>query len=215
MLGTVLPERDDFDGHISSYHLMIDLETSASRLATVLATVRDDQLDLPSPSRDLTTGDLIDHIGAFSRAFVHVARKEVVMPGLAGPPPPPSAQHLEPGWRDRIAGDLTTLVEAWRDPAAWTGMTKAGGIDLPGEVAGLVAIDELVVHGWDVAVATGQPYEVSDEEVEATMAFVREVGPTPDRSLFGPAVPVKDDAPPLHRLLGLTGRDPAWRPPAN
>ncbi len=39
-------------------------------------------------------------------------------------------------------------------------MTKAGGVDLPGEVAGLVALDELVVHGWDVARATGQAYDV-------------------------------------------------------
>ena len=30
--------------------------------------------------------------------------------------------------------------------------------------------------------------------------------------LFGPPVSVPDDAPLLDRLLGLTGRDPAWRP---
>ena len=28
--------------------------------------------------------------------------------------------------------------------------------------------------------------------------------------LFGPVVPVPDDAPPFDRLLGQTGRDPAW-----
>lgn len=37
---------------------------------------------------------------------------------------------------------------------------SAGGVDLPRQVAGLVALDEVVLHGWDVAKATGQPYNV-------------------------------------------------------
>jgi len=30
--------------------------------------------------------------------------------------------------------------------------------------------------------------------------------------LFGPVVEVPDDAPLLDRVIGLTGRDPAWSP---
>ena len=61
------------------------------------------------------------------------------------------ASRLVDDWRSRIPRDLAALAAAWRDPEAWTGMTRAGGIDLPGEIAGVVALDELVVHGWDVA----------------------------------------------------------------
>lgn len=43
------------------------------------------------------------------------------------------------------------MAGAWKDPAAWTGMTRAGGVDLPGEIAAAVAADELVLHGWDLA----------------------------------------------------------------
>lgn len=53
---------------------------------------------------------------------------------------------------------LTDLVEAWRDPAAWAGMTEAGGVRMPAEEMGVVALDELVLHGWDLARATGQPF---------------------------------------------------------
>jgi uncharacterized protein (TIGR03086 family) len=107
------------------------------------------------------------------------------------------------------------MAEAWRDPEAWTGMTKAGGIDLPGEVAGVVALDELVVHGWDVARASGQPYDCDDESLNAVLTFVAPLAAegleAQREGLFGPVVAVPDDAPLLDRVVGLTGRDPSWR----
>jgi hypothetical protein len=30
--------------------------------------------------------------------------------------------------------------------------------------------------------------------------------------VFGPVVPVPDDAPLLDRVIGLSGRDPGWKP---
>ena len=93
-------------------------------------------------------------------------------------------------------------------------MTKAGGLDLPGEEAGLVVLDELIIHGWDVAVATGVDYSVPEDEVQAAMAFVSSFDAPRDGSLFGPVVAVPDSALAFDRLLGLTGRDPAWKPSA-
>jgi uncharacterized protein (TIGR03086 family) len=87
-------------------------------------------------------------------------------------------------------------------------------VELPGEVAALVALDEVVVHGWDLAVATGQPYAVDDASVEGALRFASSFGDDRPPGLFGPAVPVPDDAPALDRLLGATGRDPGWKPPA-
>jgi uncharacterized protein (TIGR03086 family) len=94
-------------------------------------------------------------------------------------------------------------------------MTEAGGVEMPGEVAGVVALDEVVVHGWDVAVSSGQSFTCDPELLEATYAFVAQaVAQNPDGTpgLFDSPVPVPDDAPLLDRLIGLTGRDPAWRP---
>jgi uncharacterized protein (TIGR03086 family) len=111
---------------------------------------------------------------------------------------------------------LAALADAWCSEAAWTGMTRAGGIDLPGEVAGVVALDEIVVHGGDIAVPSGQSFTCESQLIAAAYEFVqRSVAQNPNGTpgLFGPPVPVPDSASPLDRLIGLTGRGPAWRPP--
>ena len=178
-------------------------------MTSLLATVSEDQFDQPTPCPEARVGDLVDHVGALTKGFIAVARKSV--DGTEAPVRPEAA-NLEAGWRDRIARDLATLADAWREPAAWEGMTSAGGVPLPGHVAGLVALDELVVHGWDIAVAIGQRYAPSVEDVDAAMSFVKGFDAPRDGNLFGPVVQVPDDAPALDRLLGLAGRDPIWRP---
>jgi uncharacterized protein (TIGR03086 family) len=190
---------------------MIDLRPATQRTLELVTTVADDQLGLPTPCAEASVGDLIDHVGVFAVRFAAAARKD--SDGRSSPPPPPDRANLEAGWRERIARDLLALAEAWRDPEAWEGTTVAGGRELPADVVGLVALDELLVHGWDIAVATGRTTSPPAAEIEAATAFVTSFEAPRDGTLFGPVVPVAPDAPPLDRLLGLTGRDPAWRPP--
>ncbi len=93
-------------------------------------------------------------------------------------------------------------------------MSRAGGVDFPGEVAGMVALTEVVVHGWDLARATGQPYGIDAATAEAVLPHVAQFAAgEPVEGLFGRAVPVADDAPVLDRIVGMTGRDPAWPTP--
>jgi uncharacterized protein (TIGR03086 family) len=188
---------------------MIDLSDAADRMVSILASVTEDQFDLPTPCPDARVGDLVDHVGTFAARFTAVARKEP----RNGAPPRPSAANLEEGWKDRITRDLRMCADAWRESAAWEGMTTVGGLELPAEVAGVVVLDELVVHGWDIAVATGQRFEPSVAEIEASSRFVESFDAPRDGNLFGPVVAVPDGATPLDRLLGLTGRDPGWHPP--
>jgi len=186
---------------------MIDIGPAADRMTSLLAEVSEDQFDRTTPCPDTSVGDLVDHVGALTKGFIAVARKTVDGTEAKALP---DAANLEAGWRDRITRDLATLAEAWRDPAAWEGMTSAAGVELPGQVAGLVVLDELVVHGWDTAVSIGVSYAPSVEEIEAAMSFVTAFDAPRDGNLFGPVVAVPDDAPALDRLLGLTGRDPKW-----
>ena len=190
-----------------------DLHPAAERMSHLLSALPDDAMDAPTPCPDLPVGALIDHVGGFAKVFTASARKEIG--DLTAQPPDPRAGNLEPGWRDRVAADLAALADAWDAPEAWDGMTQAGGQDLPAAMAGRIALDELVIHSWDIAQATGQPFDCDAAaltEVESTVQQVRGGNDGELPGLFGPVVPISGDAPNLDRALSLTGRDPAWSP---
>jgi uncharacterized protein (TIGR03086 family) len=134
---------------------MVNLRPAAQRLADLVTRVRDDELGKPTPCPAYTLGDLIDHVGGLALAFTAAAVKATGPRVSRGPSGDASRRGAD--WRARIPRDLGTLVRAWQDPDAWTGMTRIAGIDAPAAMVGLTAADELVVHGWDVARATGVP----------------------------------------------------------
>ncbi|MEH0543569.1 TIGR03086 family metal-binding protein [Streptomyces sp. B21-105] len=191
--------------------LTFDLGPQAAVVARLAEAVRDDQLEDATPCPGCAVRNMLGHLTGLAVAFRDAARKDL------GPttdaPPDAAAPDIGPGWREELAKALDALAEAWRDPAAWTGTTRAGGVELPGAVAAAVAADELVIHGWDLARATGQPYEPDPAALAAAHAFLAgAVDPATGDGVFGPVVSVPDDAPLLERAVGLSGRDPG-RPP--
>jgi uncharacterized protein (TIGR03086 family) len=191
---------------------MLDLTPAAGMLTRVITDIGDDQLGAPTPCRGTTVADLLDHLDGLCLAFTAAAAKDRADGSQA---PSADGSRLGPDWRVRICGRLVRLASAWQDETAWTGLTRAGGVDLPGEVAGQVAINEVVVHGWDIAAATRHDYACQTDLVQAAHAFVQSAvaqNPGGSPGLFGPPVTVPDSAPLLDRLVGLTGRDPAWQP---
>ena len=186
-----------------------DLTVAARRIAGLVDSVGDDALGRPTPCEGYTVGDLLDHIAGAVVAFTAAAVKQPLDGGPRG-----DAANLGDDWRTRIPQEVLGLADAWRTPDAWTGMTAAGGVDLPGDLAGVVALDELVIHGWDLAKATGQDPAYDGPGLEAVYATVAKFRASGIEGLFGPPVTVPDDAPLLDRILGLAGRDPAWEPPA-
>lgn len=78
----------------------------------------------------------------------------------------------------------------------------------------MIALDEVVVHTWDIAAASGQQFRCEPHLLEAAYGFVHGVvaeNPQGVPGLFEPPVPVSPAAPLLDRLIGLTGRDPHWQ----
>jgi uncharacterized protein (TIGR03086 family) len=181
-------------------------------MTALVAGTPDDALGAPTPCSAYSVGDLLDHIAGLTVAFTEAATKTT--PAGASPPPEGDAANLDPTWRRSVPPALADLATAWRDPAAYQGMTSAGGIEMPGEVAALVALEELVVHGWDLARATGQPFDPTTPELDMVEGFLSQFSGPDQADLRGTAyaapVVVGDDAPRLDRVVALSGRDPSW-----
>ncbi|EOM77693.1 TIGR03086 family protein [Rhodococcus rhodnii] len=190
---------------------MHDLRDATAALSALTARTSDAALDAETPC-DRSVAWLLDHIAGLSLAFTLAATK--TRSDLIDRPPTPSEVALDPDWRRVIPERLDTLAEAWRAPEAWEGTTRVGGVDLPAAVAATVALDELVLHGWDLAVATGSPFAVAPADLDVVHDFVLESAApgAPRDGIFGPVVAVAADAPRLDRVLGLAGRDPGWEP---
>ncbi|MEU2612229.1 TIGR03086 family metal-binding protein [Micromonospora sp. NPDC007271] len=181
------------------------LAVVAPRTVTVVQGISDDQLDLPTPCPEYTVRGLLNHVYDVVVNFQALARRQEVDWSA-------KTDHLTDGWRDGFAAETVRLIEAWSDPAALEGVSP--GMGLPQETVGEMALIDLTVHGWDLARATGQPEaEVDPAVLAAGHGFMDRMGETGRRmGAFGEPVPTAVDATGLDRLLGRTGRDPAWLP---
>ena len=175
----------------------------------MVAAMRDDQLTGPTPCAGTSVAAMLDHLVGLTTAFRMAAEKVQPEGG-----PSADAANLAPDWRTRLPAQLEALATAWRAPGAWDGMTEAGGVTMPASAMGVVALNEVTVHGWDLAAATGQEYRPDPASVQACLEMVgdRTDATEEPEGLFGPVVPVPVEAPPFDRLLGQTGRDPRWAP---
>ncbi|GAA3233586.1 TIGR03086 family metal-binding protein [Nonomuraea helvata] len=169
---------------------------ATERTVELVRTVRQDQLGLPTPCAKFDVKDLVSHLEWVAEMFESLAGK--------GP-------RLEQG---PYAGDFPERAErtlaAWSRPEAWEGTSPDMGLPM-GVLAHMYLVD-MVVHGWDLARATGQKYEPAPEAVSRALHFTDQmVEMGRQRGAFGPPVAVPDDAPAFDRLLGVIGRDPAWK----
>ncbi|MEU7001711.1 TIGR03086 family metal-binding protein [Nonomuraea sp. NPDC046570] len=170
---------------------------AAERTLALVGSLRPDELALRTPCAEFDVKALIAHLEYVAAMMESAARKE----GM------PAQQEYQ--------GDLPRRVErmldAWSKPEAWEGVSA--GLGLPMTTLATMCLGDLVTHGWDLAKATGRPYETDSEAVELLIGFIERMGPMArQQGVYGEPVPVPDDAPALDRMLGLSGRDPAWTP---
>ncbi|MGH3762028.1 TIGR03086 family metal-binding protein [Actinophytocola sp.] len=195
----------------SAEHNAEHIAGAAARFTEIVHNVKPGQLADPTPCTEFDVRGLVNHLLFWGPSLVGAARKELV--------PPPAASESDV---DLTGGDWAAALEehagrtaaAWGAPAAWEGVTRMGGpMQLPAELIGGMVAGELVVHGWDLARATGQRPDWDSDllryvhgEVERSAELGRSSG------VYGPEVTVPADSSTLDRLLALSGRDPRWTP---
>ncbi|MEU3169074.1 TIGR03086 family metal-binding protein [Streptosporangium sp. NPDC006930] len=173
------------------------LSRAVTGTAAVARGVRDDQLGLPTPCDGFDVRELLDHLAWTAAMFEALARREQ--------PPSQDADHAP--FADRAAA----LLAAWSEPGVTEGTSPAMG--MPMAMVLQLVLGDTVIHGWDLARATGQDYTVDTATGEVVAAFVEGMAPQGRRlGVFGEEVPVARDASPFERALGISGRDPAWKP---
>lgn len=190
--------------------MTLDLAPAADQMRQVVAGITDEQLTAATPCAGTDVAAMLAHVQGLSVAFRDAARK--VDGTTTSTPPQEAPRDLRPGWREEIPVGLDELVQAWREPGALEGFSKAGGLTLPSDVTLIVVNNELLMHAWDLAKATGQPYAAAPENLEASWQMVSNTPDDPKarEGLFGPRLPIADDAPLLDRVLAYAGRDPNW-----
>lgn len=163
----------------------------------VLRKVPEDDLDLPTPCAKFTIGQLADHlIGSLVR-----------LGGMAGAVVRPADTGTV---ESRVALAAQQALEAW-DKRGLAGTVKRGERDLPVAHAAAILSIELLVHGWDFAVAAGQQISVSDQVSSYVLELAHEVISAPARQGGSSADPVQlgPDAGNLARLIAFSGRPAA------
>lgn len=171
---------------------------ATQRTAELARGVRQEQLGSATPCAEFDVKGLLNHLEWVAEMFESVGR------GGERPEQGPYAGDFP----DRAGRMLAT----WSRPEAWEGTSPAMG-GLPMTVLAHMWLVDMVVHGWDLARATDQPYEPEPEAVTRALAFTDQmVEMGRSRGAFGPPVPVPSDAPAFDRLLGVIGRDPSWKP---
>ena len=189
------------------------LQPAATAVAALLPGVSDEALDGSTPCTELTVRALLNHLMGLSVAFQYVVRPEEAAAlgiDLSGPS---FTEDLDPQWRTLLPQRLADLVATWAQPRSWIGESAIAGTVMPNDQVAMVVLDELVLHGWDLAAATGQPFDLPEGTDPGLYGFIRALASDDGiPGLFGPQQPVPTSAPQFDHMLAMSGRDPGWRP---
>lgn len=172
----------------------------------IVRAITPDQLAAPTPCTEYDVRGLVNHLMFFGPSLEGAGRKVLT------PPPAENESDVDlteaDDWPGDLAAQLGRTAAAWSGPEAWQGTTSMlGTTQMPAPMIGGMVVGELVLHGWDLAQATGRRPAWDDDvlafvhgNLENTAQMGREMG------AYGPEVTVAADAPILHRVLGLAGR---------
>ncbi len=188
----------------------------------VVAAVRPDQLANPSPCPEFDVRGLLGHLVGVLERVTAMGRGDDAM-SVATTAPAVADDAWTSAWRTAAAA----ANAAWADDATLTRTIVLPWATDTGAVALLGYANEITVHTWDVARATGQQPEWNDQTIGKALELMRvwlpgegraeifaavreKMGPDASRQpdAFAAVVPVPADAPLIDQLVAWNGRRP-------
>ena len=164
-----------------------------------------------TPCSEWTVRDLVVHLILGKHLFA-----DALVPD-APPTVADTARYLENPDADvpaafDIAGQL--LLQAFSAPEAMSRMITVPFGTIPGAVALHLRIVEMLVHGWDLAAATGAQVDFPDDLAEQEIVFSEQnlSRVPPGRRRFADPQAAADGAPAIDRLAALLGREVPFDP---
>lgn len=180
----------------------------ADAFESLVEATPDNLWSAQSPCDDWDARGVVDHI-----VVMHdVMLRPVGLPPSAGPLVADDPLGAFRRARADVEALLTNLDIATRMTSS-----PAGELSVADMVDQVISQD-LVHHGWDLAMATGQDATMHSDDVAELLPLVASFPPEmyepgaygPDIVVLGPKVAVPDNASAQDQLLGLLGRDPHW-----
>jgi uncharacterized protein (TIGR03086 family) len=184
------------------------LTAAADEAARVVAGTSPEQFALPTPCTRWDVRGLLNHLVLWtSYSFERRARsaevgKDLTERDFAG----------DPDFAAAYRAQLDRALAAWKPAQVWESEIDTGQSTVPARQVAEMILMEMVLHGWDLASATGQEFTVPDPVAQTVCAAVTEVAAMyRDYDGFGPEVAVDADATALERALAMAGRRPDHR----
>jgi uncharacterized protein (TIGR03086 family) len=173
---------------------------------SIVAAVRPAQFGDPTPCTEFDVRTLLSHIiGGLNRiALIGEGADALAVPVRADGVP-------DDGWLDVYRAARARVAQAWADDTKLDALFEVPWGKVPGRVALSGYIQEILVHGWDLAVATGQETELDPELGSWVLQIAQRILPAEPRGgeiPFGPVVPVPAEAGVYAQLAGWLGRRP-------
>jgi uncharacterized protein (TIGR03086 family) len=181
--------------------VLADLDRALAATEAVVAGVRADQWAAPTPCTELDARGVLNHLVRGHVLFVAIIRD--------GPRPAPGTDHLGSDPPAAFRQAATELREAFAAPGVLEAVYQAPFGTAPGARLAHVRVVEVLVHGWDLARATGQSADFPEDVAERALAGARlalTTRPEGPSAPFAAEVPVPRDAPAVDRLAGFLGR---------
>jgi uncharacterized protein (TIGR03086 family) len=180
---------------------LADFEAAAAQAQRVVAAVRADQLGDPTPCTDWTVRDVINHMVTGNLLFAAIVADE--------PRPDRSADHLGSDHVAAFRDAVTRLSEAFTKHDVLSGTYPTPMGEGPGALLVGMRFNEMVVHAWDVARASGQSTTLDPELAARSLASFEAAPfiPRGEGKPFGDSKQPPPDAHPADRLAAYLGRE--------